>query len=296
MQPQVRQLKRVTMLALLLACLTAIPGTAQARYRDGMNLYEYVKSSPLSHTDPHGLYGVDVHRSLTTYMAQHAGFNDKGAGGCGNLTPKAIGDNTQLVDDDERKPGWSINLNIHFARPKEVQSHKDKAFQSCDPRDIGTYVHSLEDTFAHQPGQSDREQYRHHLSPTKRRRWHVNQGHLPDYTWRRPDLANNMAETVYGELQALAKKCCKCPSKVDDWATIKGIVDKFNRYEPATAPWTRWGEMSESDFDDKVNILFPRPAPNPIPAENPVPYRHEGAPSMYYPPRSLTRPWQIYQQ
>ena len=70
-------------------------------------------------------------------------------------------------------------------------------------------------------------------------------------------MANKMAKMVYEELQALAKKCCKCPNKADDWATIKDTVDRFNRHKPAKAPWTRWGEMSESDFEDKVDILFP---------------------------------------
>ena len=47
-----------TLTLLILACLTAIPSIAQARYRDGMNLYEYVRSSPTNHVDPMGL-GVD---------------------------------------------------------------------------------------------------------------------------------------------------------------------------------------------------------------------------------------------
>ena len=50
-------MKRTTALALLgLACLMAMPSIAQARYRDGMNLYQYVGSNPVAYTDPTGLH------------------------------------------------------------------------------------------------------------------------------------------------------------------------------------------------------------------------------------------------
>lgn len=49
-------MKRTTALALLgLACLMAMPSIAHARYRDGMNLYQYVRSAPVQHVDPMGL-------------------------------------------------------------------------------------------------------------------------------------------------------------------------------------------------------------------------------------------------
>ena len=43
--------RTITLTLLALACLTAIPSIAQARYRDGMNLYEYVRSEPVGHGD-----------------------------------------------------------------------------------------------------------------------------------------------------------------------------------------------------------------------------------------------------
>ena len=52
-------MKRTTVLVLLaLACLMAMPAIAQARYRDGMNLYQYVRSSPTRYVDPAGLQAV----------------------------------------------------------------------------------------------------------------------------------------------------------------------------------------------------------------------------------------------
>jgi len=53
-------MKRTTALALVtLACLMAMPSIAQARYRDGMNLYQYVGSSPTSYTDASGLWKIE---------------------------------------------------------------------------------------------------------------------------------------------------------------------------------------------------------------------------------------------
>ena len=52
-------MKRTTAAALLgVACLLAMPPIAQARYRDGMNLYQYVRSAPVTHLDPMGLETV----------------------------------------------------------------------------------------------------------------------------------------------------------------------------------------------------------------------------------------------
>jgi hypothetical protein len=49
-------MKRTFTLALVgLACLMAMPSIAHARYRDGMNLYQYVGSNPLNRVDPSGL-------------------------------------------------------------------------------------------------------------------------------------------------------------------------------------------------------------------------------------------------
>jgi len=50
-------MKRTTFLILLgLACLMVAPSLAQARYRDEMNLYQYVQSAPTVMGDPLGLF------------------------------------------------------------------------------------------------------------------------------------------------------------------------------------------------------------------------------------------------
>jgi hypothetical protein len=59
---------------LALTCLLAKPSISEARYQDGMSLYEYVRSSPPSCTDPSGLWGTDVHIDLTEKLAEWAGI------------------------------------------------------------------------------------------------------------------------------------------------------------------------------------------------------------------------------
>ena len=53
--------KATTPALLALACLLAMPSLAQARYSDGMNLYQYVKSRPTLVRDPAGLGVVSTH-------------------------------------------------------------------------------------------------------------------------------------------------------------------------------------------------------------------------------------------
>ncbi len=63
-------MKRTTTLTLLaLTCLTAIPSIVHARYRDGMNLYEYVRSEPVSGRDPTGLWKLDRDKTQSRAVA-----------------------------------------------------------------------------------------------------------------------------------------------------------------------------------------------------------------------------------
>ena len=53
-------MKRTTVLVLLaLACLMAMPAIAQARYRDGMNLYQYVRSNSPRYVDWNGAQATE---------------------------------------------------------------------------------------------------------------------------------------------------------------------------------------------------------------------------------------------
>jgi len=57
--------KTSTPALLALACLLAMPSLAQARYSDGMNLYQYLESNPTNYPDPTGLWKAGTHKELT---------------------------------------------------------------------------------------------------------------------------------------------------------------------------------------------------------------------------------------
>jgi len=91
-------MKRTTALALLgLGCLMAIPSMAHARYRDGMNLYQYVRSRPNVHLDPMGLEaattqpngkcvcGPDVTEWFARDLVTHVGVAQEIARNAGNV-------------------------------------------------------------------------------------------------------------------------------------------------------------------------------------------------------------------
>jgi len=64
-------MERTSALApLALACLMAMPSIAHARYRDGMNLYQYVRSCPTGYVDWNGAAAESTtHPSTTTTSA-----------------------------------------------------------------------------------------------------------------------------------------------------------------------------------------------------------------------------------
>jgi len=70
-------MKRATVMVFLgLTCLMAMPAIAQARYRDGMNLYQYVGSAPVQEVDPMGLAGADI--KFINYLVRKYGLSKAG--------------------------------------------------------------------------------------------------------------------------------------------------------------------------------------------------------------------------
>jgi hypothetical protein len=55
---------------------TFIPTDPMGQYRDGMNLYHYVRSNPIRHTDPDGLLIFDVDTWWLVWKMSHSGLTD----------------------------------------------------------------------------------------------------------------------------------------------------------------------------------------------------------------------------
>ena len=99
-------MKRTTALALLgLACLMAVPNVAHARYRDGMNLYQYVQSRPISATDPDGRLARETTGGDAWNSANRGTYDRARKDGCCHMfTVKSYG------------PGLDLSGGMAFAR------------------------------------------------------------------------------------------------------------------------------------------------------------------------------------
>jgi RHS repeat-associated protein len=236
---------------------------------ESFNLYGLISNNPISQIDVLGLYEVDVHRFLSQFLAENAGFGESG---------EAVGRETQGLDDEgdsrsamHREKGSVIPMsrenmtNYHFVTPDQLTFLRKAAFSACecriaggiDPfRAIGEYLHALEDTYSHSKGRGDRN-WKYHGHP--RGFGHGSRGHVPDWTWKDIEKADRMAEYVFSELVLLAKECnFNGPTK--DWDEIKQSVHEFNSYKPRSyfwevGPFVRG--VSFESYDEKIKKLNP---------------------------------------
>jgi len=202
----------------------------------GANLYVYCGNDPVNGADPSGLYDVDVHRFLTQFLAREAGFT---------ADAEFIGRQTQALDDprstrsanvkDTFLPDWPNMGKYHFVDQAQLQTLRDTAdfnnLQKNKGESIGNYLHALEDTFSHSPGEmgikdgyfGDVKVCGATILGHGGAVGHLSQGHDPDHTWKHPAKAMNMAKTIFAELKDNAP--AGNPSK--DWSDIEKKVNDF---------------------------------------------------------------------
>jgi RHS repeat-associated protein len=184
------------------------------------NRYSYVSNRPLRRVDPDGRYEIDVHRYLTAVLSRAAGMSP--------MVASQIARADQGVDDSIlTSPFWAPwNLDENHFTTDEVRQQMWQQFeQTGSAADLGVFLHAEQDRFSHAgyypiPG-------------------HASDGHAPDKTFLRPDLANRMAESSFRHLQAAAARLNGKTIRVS-WADIAGFVDRFNRAQT---------------LDDKLEIL-----------------------------------------
>jgi RHS repeat-associated protein len=185
---------------------------------DGPNMYAYVRNQPTNLIDAFGIYGQATHEDLTTILALHAGYHDDLAA--------MVGHCNQMVDDlwpAEWLPwpfqGRRNSRAYHFPSRGRLQRLKAEALDSCDPCDLGKYLHALQDSHSHggySPGTGHGEWV-----------WEDRMGLYPQ-------RAYTMAQNTYNELRAFGKECCgrglwKGVGKPDRWSDFESDIRRAIR-------------------------------------------------------------------
>ena len=118
-------------------------------------------------------------------------------------------------------------LRIFF--PDDDVTDLETRRRSVKWRSVGEYLHALEDSYSHQRGRYKRDFTRQFGTLVGHAKW----GHTADHTWRRPELAMEMAKDTFDTLVELCQESHQgraCRSS--DWSLIKDTVERFVRYDP----------------------------------------------------------------
>jgi len=183
-----------------------------------LNPYTYALNNPVKYTDATGEYEEDVHMYLTEFLASNAGFN--------TADSFSIGLYDQLTDSDSNTTPWDPkNSQYHFPTSEETLNLGKTAVTTLDNKDIGHFLHSVQDTFSH-AGFSI---------------WtlgHIPYGFLPDKTYLDSGKANIMSEQSFRYLRLINRlkngtgdlKLKEYNEKTNEiWLKIRDTVNNFNK-------------------------------------------------------------------
>ena len=173
------------------------------------NRYSYVSNRPTSRVDPDGRYEIDVHRHLTAALARAAGMSPSVA--------SAIATATQGVDDSKlTSPFWAPwNLDENHFTSEDVRKSLWEQFERTgSTADLGVFLHAHQDSYSHAG-----------YYPIPGHAW---DGHVPDKTYTRPELADRMAASTFQRLQQATSRLTGRPVGVS-WQDIEKFVQRFNR-------------------------------------------------------------------
>jgi RHS repeat-associated protein len=180
------------------------------------NLYSYVSNNPISKTDPMGLYEIDVHYYLTSYLARKSGcFTD--------AQSDAIAQGDQGTDEpneDDTLPGKGrvAQNSVFHALDKDAaegigsQTLWDNSTKPTPHLGyFGRYLHYLQDTFSHSGFTNS---YWGH-SPVSALLGGKFGTHATDKTKTDLSKTMRMAHSTWRAMKQWASQNCNC--KGNDW-------------------------------------------------------------------------------
>jgi RHS repeat-associated protein len=234
--------------------------------RGGINLYQFVKNNPVKLSDPLGLFEIDVHYYLTYYLALKTGcFTDWFA--------SQIAEGNQRADEDEDKlpaagfklgigprggglvPDWrqqQANMDFHAfgthaQNAKRANQLYREAVSTGDPIRLGTYMHFLQDEFAHIDFAGN---------PATGQ---VRMGKKVDHTNWKPEWSMEMARATWEKLTQYARnRGCKCTGEMtpEDWKRVRKFVDVGYETSSKLGRLKDFGwDVSAEQLRRKVKIL-----------------------------------------
>jgi hypothetical protein len=210
---------------------------AGGQYRDGMNLYQYVRSNPITRVDPDGLWGRETHwgdpdlkRVKGTYdIAVDIGYSDKCA--------RVLADWDQGVDDVTPawlfpqyhfEPGRASNANSRWNKGvdklKRANVYESPWIWDVSVTDglahIGEALHGYQDSFAHVASHDADTPWKHVTGPNEghydaalaaRTRFHK-EGDSLNYRPDDPDLWPADHAATVADTKAKLEEIWKIPS------------------------------------------------------------------------------------
>lgn len=219
-------------------------------------------------------YQKDVHKYLTKYLAENAGFTPEEA------TEIARGDyrvdtrlSTQPLTSDSFMEFFGLGRpkeDYHFTSPERLAEMRKTAFESGDKRLLGEYLHAYQDSFSHQKdGVTYDTKWGH--SDLNFKSWFTDVGltenkvpishglmndslggfgEYVDRTYNRPELADQMAKGTYSEMQEFIKyQNSRTPN---DW---QQIINQTNQINPIQQPLNQWNQILDrvQNFNRTIN-------------------------------------------
>ncbi|MBL9213853.1 MAG: RHS repeat-associated core domain-containing protein [Opitutaceae bacterium] len=219
----------------------------------GTSLYAFVSNNPVTQFDSLGLYEIDVHYYLTLWLASKIKCLPESDATAIASADQGVDENPATspgLGNTERQRNVNTKYHALHAAPQGgpsdayMETLRSKAFSSCDPADLGVYLHYLQDTFSH----------RGFTDPTT---GHGKAGHNPDKTANDVSRAYRMAEATLDALIAWSKSCKKCCESSSATAANSlskpEIGDLFQFLKSPGGGFST--EIGEDDLAAKLKIL-----------------------------------------